>query len=165
MLDMFIYQKYSLVCLLGVYRPIREFSLVRRRHHYRWRAASFDLCSALMTTDQWWFLSVPHLLWQWPSVYKGNLRVPMTLTPKHTSNSMAYACVRVCVLGCMQLDKTYAAHVFPCVWSLVVFNVCDIQKSISNYSVAIFFLIKIGEDQEIEIEGIKNIYLSQVCMN
>ena len=28
-----------------------------------------------------------------------------------------------------------------------------------------FFLIKIGEDQEIEIEGIKNIYLSQVCMN
>ena len=27
--------------------PTREFSLIWRRHHNRWRAAKFDLCSAL----------------------------------------------------------------------------------------------------------------------
>ena len=37
--------------------------LVWRRHHYRWRASSFDIYSALMTTEQSAFLSVPLLLW------------------------------------------------------------------------------------------------------
>ena len=36
------------VCLFGVFRPTRDFSLLWRCHHCRRRAANFDLCSALM---------------------------------------------------------------------------------------------------------------------
>ena len=57
-----------------------NFSLIWRRHHYRWRAACFDLCSALMAVEQWWFFSVPHILWHGTSIYNGLLRGTMTLT-------------------------------------------------------------------------------------
>ena len=52
-----------------------------RRHHYLWRAANFDLWSALMAIEQWGFFSVPHLLWHGVSIYNGHLRGPVTLTP------------------------------------------------------------------------------------
>ena len=48
---------------LSVFVPLENFSLMWRRHHYRWRAAHFDLYSALMAIEQWGFFSVPHLLW------------------------------------------------------------------------------------------------------
>ena len=51
------------------------------RHHYRWRAANFDLCSVLMAIEQWGFFRVPHLLWHSASVYNGHLRGPVTLAP------------------------------------------------------------------------------------
>ena len=44
------------VCLfvcLWVFVPLENFSLVLRRHHCRWRAANFDLCSALIAIEQW----------------------------------------------------------------------------------------------------------------
>ena len=75
---------YSFVCLfvcLGFIVTIENFSLIWRRHHYQWRAAQFDLCSALMAIEQSGFFSVPHLLWHWASVYNGQLRGPVTLTP------------------------------------------------------------------------------------
>ena len=50
------------------------------RHHSRWRAANFDLCSALIAIEQWRFFSVPHLLWHGASVYNGHLRGPVTFT-------------------------------------------------------------------------------------
>ena len=56
---------------LGLFVPLENFSLIWRRHHCRWRAANFDLCSALMAIEQWWFFSVPHLLWHGASVYNG----------------------------------------------------------------------------------------------
>ena len=34
-----------------------------RRHHSRWSAECFDLCSTLMAIEQWELLNVPHLLW------------------------------------------------------------------------------------------------------
>ena len=40
------------VCL-GFIVPVENFSLIWRRHHYRWRAAKFDLCSALVAIEQW----------------------------------------------------------------------------------------------------------------
>ena len=46
------------VCLfvcLGVYRPTREFFIIWRRHHYRWRIAHFDVYSALMAMEHWGF--------------------------------------------------------------------------------------------------------------
>ena len=64
-----------------IYRPIENFSLIWRRHHYWFRAANFDLCSALEAIEQWGFFSVPHLLWHyWASVYNGHLRGPVTHT-------------------------------------------------------------------------------------
>ena len=69
------------VCLFVAIVPLLNFSLIWRRHHYRWRAANFDLCSAIMAIEQWEFFSVPHLLWYEASVYNGHLRGPVTLTP------------------------------------------------------------------------------------
>ena len=52
--------------------PLENFSLTWRRHHCRWRAANFDLCSVLMAMEQWGFFNVPHLLWQGPTLYKSH---------------------------------------------------------------------------------------------
>ena len=46
-----------------IFIPLYNFSLIWKRNHYRWRAANFDLISALMAIDKWRFFSVPHLLW------------------------------------------------------------------------------------------------------
>ena len=51
-----------------VFVPLENFSLIWRRHHCRWRAANFDLCSALVVIEQWGFFSVSHLLWHRTSV-------------------------------------------------------------------------------------------------
>ena len=48
----------------------------RRRHHYKWKAANFEQCSAPMASQQWGFFSVLHLLWHRTSVYDGPLRGP-----------------------------------------------------------------------------------------
>ena len=61
------------VCLFGDFRPTRQFFTHIKRHICRWRAANFDLCSALMAIEQWGFLSVPHQLWYGASVYDGYL--------------------------------------------------------------------------------------------
>ena len=53
------------VCLfvcLGFIVPLENCSPIWRRHHCRWRAANFDLCSTLMAIEQWGFFSVQHLL-------------------------------------------------------------------------------------------------------
>ena len=56
-------------------------SLLWRRHHYRWRAANFDLCSAHIAFEKWGFFSVPHLLWHGESISTGHPRGPVTLIP------------------------------------------------------------------------------------
>ena len=70
----------SFVCLWFIV-PLQNFSLIWRRHHYRWRAANFDLCSALMAIEQLGFFSVLYLLWHGASVYNGHLWGPVTHTP------------------------------------------------------------------------------------
>ena len=72
---------FCLFVCLGFIVPLENFSPIWRRHHYRWRAANFDLCSALMAIEQWGFISVPHLLLHGAYVYNGHLRRPVTLTP------------------------------------------------------------------------------------
>ena len=76
----FFYKICFFVCLELIV-PLENFSLIWRRHHCRWRAANFDLCSALMAIEQWGFFNVPHLLWHGPTLYNGYLRGPVTLTP------------------------------------------------------------------------------------
>ena len=58
------------VCLFDV--PLENFSLIWRRHHYRWRAWNFYLCLEPMIMEQWGFFRVPQLLWH-QAVYNGQL--------------------------------------------------------------------------------------------
>ena len=51
------FHTYVFVCLFGIFVPLENFSLIWRRHLYRWRAANFDLCSALMAMEQWGLFS------------------------------------------------------------------------------------------------------------
>ena len=64
------------VCLLGGFRSTQKFSLVWRRHHYRWKTAKFDFCPALMASEQWGFFIAAHILWQGTSVYSFHLQLP-----------------------------------------------------------------------------------------
>ena len=67
------------LCLFGVFRPTREFFT-----HFEtspWRAANFDLCSALIAIEQWGYLSVPFLLWHGASICNGHLRGSVRLIP------------------------------------------------------------------------------------
>ena len=41
----------------GVFVPLKNFSLIWRRHHYQWRAAKFDLYSAFIAIELWRFLT------------------------------------------------------------------------------------------------------------
>ena len=71
----------GVVCLFFVFFLLEDFLLIWRRHYYRWRAANFDLCSALMASEKWGFFNVPHLPWHGPILYNGHLRGTVTLTP------------------------------------------------------------------------------------
>ena len=51
------------------FSPIREFSIIWRRHDYWWRASNFNLYSALIASEQGVFSCMPHLLCQETSVY------------------------------------------------------------------------------------------------
>ena len=68
-----------LICL-GFIGQHENFSLIWRRHHYRWRASKFELCSTLMAIGEWGYFRVPHLLWHGASVFNIHLRRPVTLT-------------------------------------------------------------------------------------
>ena len=70
-----------------------------KNHHYRWRAANFDRCSALMAIEQYGFFSVPHVLWHGSSVYYGHLRGPVTLTPitKRLAVDQSLPVLRLCL--------------------------------------------------------------------
>ena len=73
---------WFLILCLGFLIPLENFSLIWKRHYYRWRASNLDLCwSTLMAIEQWGFFSVPHLLWHGASVNNGHLRGQATLTP------------------------------------------------------------------------------------
>ena len=75
---LFYYHYYYYYYYYYYYCSLFVCLFVWRSHHYRWGAVNFDLCSALMTIEQWVFFSVPHLLWHEPTLYNGNLREPVT---------------------------------------------------------------------------------------
>ena len=66
---------------LGFFVPVDNFSLIWRRHHYRWRSANVDVYSVFMAIEQWGFFSVPHLMWHGPTLYSCHFRGPVALTP------------------------------------------------------------------------------------
>ena len=72
--------EFLFVCLEFIV-PLENFFTHMETSPLRWRAAHVDLCSALMTIEQWGFFNVPHLLRHGASLYNGHLRGPVTLTP------------------------------------------------------------------------------------
>ena len=79
---------------LRFFVPLENVSPIWRCHHCRWRAANFDLCSALKAIEQWGFFILPHLLWHGASVYNGHLWGPVTLTPIAIAEGLAVAVSR-----------------------------------------------------------------------
>ena len=57
--NFFVFDLCLFVCLEFIV-PLENFSLIWRRHLCRWRAANFNLCSAVMAIEQWGLLNVPH---------------------------------------------------------------------------------------------------------
>ena len=53
-----------LLCLFGVFRPIRECFTHMETPPLPAKVCKFDWYSALMTIERWGFFSVPHLLYQ-----------------------------------------------------------------------------------------------------
>jgi hypothetical protein len=59
----------DLIDYLLFYVKLKNFSLIWRRHHCRWRAKNLGLCSALRAFEQGGIFIVPHLLWHGTSVF------------------------------------------------------------------------------------------------
>ena len=57
-----------------------SYSILWRRHHYRWGASNFDLYLAFMAIEQWDIFNVPHLLRHGISVCNNHLRGPVSNT-------------------------------------------------------------------------------------
>ena len=66
--------KFICLFVTWYFVPLEKFSLISSLYQCWWKAANFDLCSALMAIEQWGFYCVPHLLWHGASVYNGHLR-------------------------------------------------------------------------------------------
>ena len=73
-------------CLFVVFRPTREFFNHMETLYLSAKGFEFELCSALIAIEQWWFFSVPPL-WHEDSVYNGHLRGPET--PKSNAELLA----------------------------------------------------------------------------
>jgi hypothetical protein len=64
-----IFQIDWMIDYLLFYVPLKNISLIWRRHRYRWRAENLGLCSALRASEQGGIFIVPHLLWHGTSVF------------------------------------------------------------------------------------------------
>jgi hypothetical protein len=75
------------------YVSLKNFSLVWRRRHYRWRAAKFRLLLGAQAFEQWGIFIVPHQLWCWPRFFRSH--------PKDHSNQSP-------LTNCMGMQRTYS---------------------------------------------------------
>ena len=85
------------VCLFVF--SLENFSLIWKRHHYRWRVVNFYLCSPLVAIEQWGFFSVSHLLWHRVSINNGHLPWHSHLLPSFNQWSCHYLRLRSVALG------------------------------------------------------------------
>ena len=105
--------------------PLENFSLIWRRHHYRWRAANFDICSALMAIKQWGFISVPHLLpivYQWSCHYLflRIMSVALIVSTHNKSNNLKHIKWQMRVL--------VRQYLYYCIFVSLNFNVYELVK-------------------------------------
>ena len=79
---LFLSYRLDYLCLFGFFRPTWEF--FTRMETSPLPATGCKVGPMLGTHGhyiQWWFFSVPHLLWHGPCVYNCYLRGPVRLTP------------------------------------------------------------------------------------
>jgi hypothetical protein len=77
---------YWLIDYLLFYVPLKDISLIWIRHHCRWRAAKYRLCSAFKAFEQGGIFIVPHLLWHGTSVFPVSsvpVRIRVRIDPPH----------------------------------------------------------------------------------
>jgi hypothetical protein len=74
---------WFMIDYLRFYVLLKNFSLIWRRHHCRWRAANFGLCSALRAFEQGGIFIMPHLLWHGTSVFLVSSEGPPHLAASH----------------------------------------------------------------------------------
>ena len=74
---------FKFVCLLRIYRPTRKFFTHVKTSPLPDKGLQILTYagSAFMAIEQWWFFSVPNLLWHVASVYNCHVRGPVTLAP------------------------------------------------------------------------------------
>jgi hypothetical protein len=77
---------YLIDLLFTIHVPLKSFSLIWRRHHYRLRAENLGLhlWSALRAFEQGWIFIVTHLLWHGASVFQSHpkdhpIQLPLTI--------------------------------------------------------------------------------------
>ena len=71
----------SFLFFILFYVPLKNFSLISRLNHYRWRGFNFLLYSALMAIDQWrFFIS---LSWHTSYITGYPFKMHFKLLPKH----------------------------------------------------------------------------------
>ena len=78
-----------LIDYLRFYVPLKNISLIWRRHHCRWRAANLGLCSALRAFEQGGIFIVPHLLWHGASVFPVSSEGPPHLVAFYDTQGVA----------------------------------------------------------------------------
>ena len=86
---------------------------------YRWRAANFDLYSALMGIEQWGFLNVSNLLWHRAFAYYG--------LGNRETNTCCWAFISIAAISCVKETE----------WSRPLLDYIDLFKmksSILTYS-------------------------------
>ena len=82
---------FIFVCL-GFFFPIKKFSLIWRRHHFRRRVTNFDLhvYLALMNIEQVGFFNVQHILGHGSVLYNAQLRGPRSTVEAAYGNIKAF---------------------------------------------------------------------------
>jgi hypothetical protein len=70
---------------LQFYVPLNNFSLIWRRHQFRWMAQNFDLCLTLRDFEQAGIFIVQHLLWHGVSDFPVSFEGPPQLVVSYNT--------------------------------------------------------------------------------
>jgi hypothetical protein len=117
-----------LINYLLFYVPLKNFSLIWRRHHCQWRAANLGLCSVLRAFEQGGIFIVPHLLWHGTSFFPVSSEGPPHLVASYDTRRGCEGSILTrilmgnswhrCCVGCLSCpDFTARKWTVDCIWN------------------------------------------------
>jgi hypothetical protein len=122
---------YLLLCV-----PLKNFSLVWRRHHYRWRASKYRPTLALRAFEQGGIFIVPHLPWHGTFVFLVSFEgPPQSVGFYDTQGNVA----NIILPGSSRVP----IHSFICDESYIIFALYDEDFYISTWLQIEFVNVKI----------------------